>query len=92
MSKIGFKNYETEKNTEELKTLPQSQKGVGGASMPISVAQADLLQKINDLTLMIIDDEFAKYPHTQKVMLVLELKNSISLNIELQTKTMLLIS
>ena len=94
--KIGFKWYdenptensnlpaETEKETE---TAEQS----NTVTIPMSSAQADLVETIKNLYEIIADKSFAKYNDVQRLAFLNQFMNSISLNTELTIKTNLLL-
>ena len=91
--KIGFKSYDED---ETNKNIPATTENNGNQpqdlSFPISPAQADLLETIHSLSEMIVSKDFSKFAEKQRIMFVLQLMNSVAINTELTTKTMLLLA
>jgi len=91
-NKTGFKSYDDNPSEnlsaplEQISVVPQGEKTV-----PISPAQADLLETIQNLSEIIVDKDFSQFNEAQKVVTIKSLINAVALNIELTTKTNLLI-
>jgi hypothetical protein len=91
--KIGFKTYDEEETKNVPSTTGNNEtEKLQGMSLPMSSAQADLLETIQSLSEMIISEDFSKYAEKQRVIFVMQLMNSVALNAELTTKTLLLLA
>lgn len=87
--KIGFINYDgdvIEENTQEI-----VKKGNEEGTISISEAQADLIETINGLAEIIVSSSFSSYTEEVRARFVKNLMNSVALNAELTTKTILII-
>lgn len=90
INRIGFKHYDTIEERTELPIKIDTE--VKNFEVPVSPAQADLLETINNLADMIVDKSFSKYTEEQKNNFVTRLINSVSLNAELNTQKNLLLA
>lgn len=84
--KIGFKSYD-----ESASTAENTNNSLQETQIPMSVAQADLVESINNLAAIIVSKQFANFADQQRVNLVMQFMNSVAINAELTTKTMLLV-
>lgn len=91
--RIGFKNYDDEVISDIPETAGNmsNEKNVQGVSIPMSVAQVSLCEKINDLISLIASKEFASFPDKQRHAFVVQLLDFAELNAELTTKTTMLL-
>jgi hypothetical protein len=91
--KIGFKSYDEEETNKNVpSTVGNNEEGQHKeVALPMSPAQADLLETIQSLSEMIVSEEFSKFAQNQRAIFVLQLMNSVALNSELTTKTLLLL-
>jgi len=94
--KIGFKWYD--ENSVENNNLPDETENKTETAeqsrtiaIPLSTAQADLVETIKNLYEIIVDKSFAKYNNAQRQGFLNQFMNSVSLNAELVTKTNLLL-
>ena len=89
--KIGFRWYdETSNNSAKTDKIEENeQNNVVAVSM--SSAQIDLVESIESLCEIITDESFAKYTTAQRRKFINQLVNFVALNIELTTKTNLLL-
>jgi homoserine dehydrogenase len=62
------------------------------SQVAISHQQSELVETIQSLADIVISSEFNSYEESQKISIVSRLINSVALNTELTTKTMLLVS
>ena len=91
--KIGFISYDGD-TIESVDTTQEIAKGeeLGmGNTIPMSEAQADLIETINSLTEIIVDSSFQTYSEESRVKFVSKLKKWVALNAELTIKTILIV-
>jgi hypothetical protein len=84
--KIGYISYDKDL-VEELPAKIEEKE----IEVPMSKAQASLLDSIGSLAEVITGDNFSKYPSVQRDAFVMQLINFVSLNAELNVKTLMAI-
>jgi hypothetical protein len=88
---IGFKRSEEREIEVSNNSLPATNEDrPSEISVPMSSAQVDLLETIQNLSEIIVDKSFAKFAENQRVLFIKQLINAVSLNSELTTKTAML--
>jgi hypothetical protein len=93
MKRIGFKNYDEAEAEEVVEVKAEtSPPTTTTASFPITHAQLNLHNNIRVFSDIITGEEFVKFSPEQKNNYVNELINLVSLNAELNVKTLLLSS
>ncbi len=94
MKKIGFISYDDPSSEENQKSLPEaiSKSEPQGTSIPISQAQAGLINSINYLANLIKSKEFMTFPQDKRENCVYQLMDFVAVNAELTAKTVLLLA
>jgi len=91
--RVGFKWHDEPTAESNLPVEPSESTGTEKqvVDFVISPAQADLIETINNLSEIIVSENFAKFTEQQRVSSIIKLMNAVALNAELTAKTTLLL-
>jgi hypothetical protein len=93
-NRVGFKRKDEKAALADVpaaSNVPAPVAESEGRAFPISSAQADLIETIENLSSIIADKKFFTFDDNLRAIYVTKLVNAVALNSELSAKTMLLV-